>query len=174
MKENVPSLDEFIGDVEVFIELNEEGLEAVKDFWQHWSSFNSLIAQDSFAVHVDFFHLWNNFPQYKRYHPWKGGGMISLFLGLLSVWFSPSLGGLLIIFGIASYLRSKYIRSKDGKDFVENILKEAKLNPSNGGYVKLCLYYVTRCVKFVTPVGSACWPELPSNAITGKKSFVST
>ena len=176
MTESASSLDEFKTKIEAFVgqSLSEPASEAAEDFWEHWSSFSSLIAQRSLAVHVDALRLGMNFPQYKRYHVWKGAGTIALVLGIVSVWFLWQLGAVFIAAGIGLHLWGGRVKFKDAKDFSEELMKEATLNPSESGYARLCTHYIAGTIQLVSPVGSAHWPQHPSNVVTGKRSFIST
>lgn len=176
MRESAPSLDEFIADVEAMCgqSLTGPASEAAEDFWEHWSSFSSLIAQRSLALHVDALRLGTNFPQYKRYHAWKGAGTVVLLLGILSIWFLWQLGAALIAVGIGLHLWGGRIKFNDANDFAEELMNEATLNPSDGGYARLCANYIAGTIQLASPAGSAHWPQLPSNVITGEQSFVST
>ena len=176
MSESAPSLDEFKAKIEALFgqSLTGPASEAAKDFWANWSLFSSLIAQRSLAVHVDALRLGMNFPEYKRYHVWKGAGTIALLLGIVSVWFLWQLGSALIAVGIGLHLWGGRIKFNDAKDFAEELMKEATLNSSDGGYARLCAQYIAGTIQLVSPAGSAHWPQLPSNVVTGERSFVST
>ena len=176
MSENAPSLNEFKAKIEVLFgqSLTGPASEAAEDFWKHWSSFSSLIAQRSLAVHVDALRLGMNFPQYKHYHVWKGAGKVALLLGIVSVWFLWQLGAVLIATGIGLHLWGGRLKFNDAKDFAEALMKEATLNPSDGGYARLCANYIAGTIQLVSSAGSAHWPQFPSNAVTGEQSFIST
>lgn len=176
MSENVPSLDEFKRNIEALFgqSLTGAASEAAEDFWEHWSSFNSLIAQHSLAVHVDALRLGQNFPRYKRYHVWKGAGAVSLLLGIVAVWFLWQLGAVLIAAGIVLHLWGGRLKFNDAKNFAGELIKEATLNPGDGGYARLCANYIAGIIQLVSPAGSAHWPQHPSNVISGEQSFVST
>jgi len=176
ISKSAPSLDEFKAKIETLFgqSLTGPASEAAEDFWRHWSSFDALIAQRSLAVHVDALRLGMNFPQYKRYHVWKGAGKIALLLGIVSVWFLWQLGAVLIVAGIGLHLWGGSIKFNDAKDFAEELMREATLNPSDGGYARLCANYIAGTIQLVSPAGSAHWPQFPSNAVTGEQSFIST
>lgn len=176
MTERAPSLDEFKTEIEALFgqSLTEPASEAAEDFWEHWPSFSSLIAQRSLAVHVDALRLGMNFPQYKRYHVWKGAGKIVILLGIVSVWFLWQLGAVLLTAGIGLHLWGGRVKFKDAKNFAEELMKEATLNPSEAGYARLCAHYIAGTIQIVSSAGSAHWPQHPSNAVTGERSFIST
>lgn len=140
----------------------------------YWSSFSSLIAEHSLTVHVDALRLGMNFPQYKRYHVWKGVGTVSLLLGIVSLWFLWQFGAVLISAGIGLHLWGGHLKFSYAKNFAEELTKEATLNPADAGYARLCANYIAGIIQFVSPAGSAHWPQFPSNAITGEQSFIST
>lgn len=176
MSKSAPSLDEFKANIEALFgqSLTGPASEAAEDFWKHWSSLSSLIAQRSLAVHVDALCLSQNFPQYKRYHVWKGAGGVAFLLGIVSVWFLWQLGAVLIVAGIGLHFWARRLQFNDAKDFAEELIKEATLNPSDGGYARLCANYIAGTIRLVSPAGSAHWPQFPSNVVTGEQSFIST
>ena len=176
MVERTLSLDEFMAQIETLFgqSLTKPASDAAEDFWEHWSSFSALIAQRSLAVHVDALRLGMNFPQYKRYHIWKGAGTAVILLGIVFIWFLWQLGALFIVVGIGLHLWGGRVKSNDAKNFVEEIMEEATLNPSDGGYARLGAHYIAGIIQFVSPAGSAHWPQFPSNVVTGDRSFIST
>ncbi|GEM_PF-4463372 len=152
--------------------LRPAGLEAVKDFWQHWSSFHSLIAKDrlelrpvikktSNASTIDVFDL----PPYKRI---SYASAISLLGGFILIWFIWQLGIFLVVAGFLLFLLGNYLLRKDFEIFSQRITHEAL----NGGPEKLCCYYIIGLIELKTTVGRAAWPQYPSNAITGAKSVI--
>jgi hypothetical protein len=176
MSESPPSLDEFKAKVEILCgqSLTGPASEAVEDFWTHWSSFSSLIAERSLAVHVDALSLGMNFPQYKRYSACKGAGTVALLLGIVTVWFFWRLGAVLIAAGIGLYLWCGRLKVNDAKNLADELIKEATLNSADGGYARLCANYIAGTIQLVSPAASAHWPQFPSNAVTGEQSFIST
>lgn len=176
MDKNTPSLDEFKVKIETLLgqSLSRPALEATEDFWKHWDSLSLLISRRSLAVHVDALYLSQVFPQYTRYHTWKGAGIIALLLGMISIWFFWQLGTVLVVAGIGLRFWGNRVKYNDAKDFAEEIMKEATLNPSDDGYAKLCVNYIAGTIQLVSPAGIARWPQFPSNVITGEQSYIST
>jgi hypothetical protein len=72
------------------------------------------------------------------------------------------------------YLVSKRIMNNDAKQFEEEHMKDATLDPSDGGFAKLCANYIAGIIRISTPSSSAHWPQHPSNAITGQRTFIET
>lgn len=171
-----PSFDEFKSDLERLLgqALSAQSVAVAQDFWGNLDIFENLIASQSLAVHVDTLRLSMILPQYGRYHAWKGGGIVLTIIGIVLVWLLWQLGAALILFGAGTYLYGKYIRFNDAKEFGENLMKEATLRPYKGGFSSLCSHYLVGTIRLVSPKGSACWPQHPSNAITGERSFVQT
>jgi hypothetical protein len=103
--------------------------QVAEDFWNNWQSITELITKGQLAAHVDAFMLVRNFPQYGRYHRWKGGAILSIIAGLAIVWFVPPLGMILIIggFGLRSY--GNHLRFKDAKAFADEVMTGATNNP---------------------------------------------
>ena len=176
MTEKAPSLDEFKAQIETQSgqSLTKPASDAAEDFWEHWASFSALIAQHSLTVHVDALQLGMNFPQYKRYHIWKGAGTTAILLGIVSVWFLWQLGAFSIVVGIGLHLWGGRVKFNDARNLSEELMVEVTLNPSDGGYARLCAHYIAGTIQIVSPTGSAHWPEFPSNVVTGQRVFVST
>ena len=176
MPESAPSLDEFKAQIEALFgqPLTKPASDATEDFWEHWSLFSTLIAQRSLDIQVDALRLGMNFPQYKRYHIWKAAGKIAILLGVVSVWFLWQLGVFFIVVGASLHLWGGRVKSDDAKNFSEELMEEVALNASDSGYARLCSHYIAGTIQLVSPIGSAHWPQFPSNVVTGKQTFVST
>ena len=170
------SLDDFIGQIErdVGRELTAPATEAATDFWSHWDSFSGLILRRQLSAHVDPFSLARNFPQYRRYHTWKGGGMIVLLLGFAVVWFVWPVGVFLLLGGFGLRTYGNRVRFNDAKAFAEEVMTGATLSATDAGCARLCATYIAGIVELVTPVASAHWPQHPSNVITGRRTLVDT
>ena len=176
MSESAPSLDEFKSQIEALFgqSLTEPACEAAEDFWKHWSSFRSFIAEQSLSVHVDTLRLGVTSPQYKRYHVWKGMSKTAFIIGIIAVWFLWQMGAALIAVGIGLHFWGDRVKSNDAKRFAEDLITEATLKASDGGYARLCANYIGGTIQLVSPVGSAHWPQFPSNAVSGEHSLIST
>ena len=176
MSESQPSLDEFKSELEGLFgqPLTEPAEAAAKDFWENWSSFSLAISNRSLAVHTDALRLGMQFPEYKRYHVWKGTGTVALLVGLVTVWFFWPVGVAFIVGGIALHMWGSRVRYRDASDFAENLMKEATLNPAKGGYAGLCSHYIAGTIQLASPQGAAHWPQYPSDALTGTRSFIDT
>jgi len=103
-----------------------------------------------------------------------GWGKIVILLAIIPMLFIWQLGAALIATGIGLYFWGRHIRFHDAKDFAEELMKDATINPAGGGYARLCANYVAGIIKLVSPTGSSHWPQFPSNVITGEKSFIPT
>ena len=176
MPESSPSLDKFKAQMEASFgqPLTKPASDAAEDFWEHLSLFSVLIAQRSLTVHVDALRLGMNFPQYKRYHIWKGAAKVAILLGIIAVWFLWQMGAFFLVVGAGLHLWGGRVKSRDAKNFCEELMEEVALNPSNGGYAKLCCHYIAGTIQLVSPTGSAHWPQFPSDVVTGKQTFIST
>jgi len=170
------SLDDFTGQIERTFgkKLTGPANEAATDFWNYWKSFEDLMSRRQLSARVDSLFLANNFPQYRRYHKWKGGGTIVLLLGLAVVWFFWPVGVALLLGGFGLRLYGNRVRFNDAKAFAEDIMKDATLNPTDAGYARLCANYIAGIIELATPMASAHWPQHPSNAITGGRTFIDT
>jgi len=176
MEKRSISLDDFKDQIERAFgkKLTGPANEAATDFWNHWESFEDLISQRQLSAHVDPIFLAHNFPQYRRYHTWKGGGIILLLLGLAGIWFFWPVGVALLLGGFGLRLYGNRVRFNDAKDFAEDVMKDATLNPTDAGYARLCTNYIAGIIEIATPVASAHWPQHPSNSITGGRTFIDT
>lgn len=174
MGDEKPSFDEFKRQLENLFgrPLNDQATAAAQDFWESWGGFTELIARRSLSVHVDALRLGMNFPEYRRYHPWKGAGKLLIVVGVIAVWFYWPVGVLSICVGLGAHLYGNWVRVSDSKQFSENLMKEATLSPAQGGYAGLCSHYIAGTIALVTPGASAHWPQRPSNVVDGTKSFI--
>jgi len=174
VSESAPSLNDFKSDIEDLFgqALTGPASEAAEDFWKHWESFTDLLSKRQLSVRVDPYFLARNFPQYRRYHTWKGAGIIVLLFGLAVIWFFWPAGVALFAGGIGLHLYSNRNRHNNAKSFAEDLMKEATLNPTEGGYAQLCANYIAGIIQLATPMASAHWPQHPSNAITGDRTFI--
>jgi hypothetical protein len=176
MAVSAPSLDEFKAQMEALFgqSLNRPASDAAEDFWEHWSSFSTLIRQRSLTVNVDALRLGMNLTQYQRYRIWKGLGIIAILFGIISVWFHWQLGVSFIVVGTGLHMWGGRVKFDDCKNFSEDLMEEATLNPSGGGYGRLCVHYIAGTIQLVSPTGSALRPQFPSNVVTGERTFIST
>jgi len=176
MDQAKPSLDEFKLNIEQLLGqgLTEPASQAVEDFWGNWGLFSGFITNRSLAVHVDVLCLGQNFPEYRRYQTWKGAGIVTLLGGIIVIWFFWKIGVALIALSIGLHYWGSRMKFNAAKDFAEQLMKSATLNPSKGGYAGLCAHYIAGIIQLVSPLGSAHWPQFPSNVIDGKRSFIQT
>jgi len=176
MGKGKPSLHEFKANIETIFgqQLNGPAQKAAEDFWNNWTSFGTLISARSLAVHVDALKLCRNFPEFKRYNSWRGAGIITFIVGIISFFFSWKIGAVITVFGVGFYYWGGRVRFNDAKNFAEKLMKEATLNPSSGGYAGLCANYIAGIIQVVSPSGSAHWPQYMSNVISGERTFIET
>ncbi|MDY6825496.1 MAG: hypothetical protein SWH68_17120 [Thermodesulfobacteriota bacterium] len=159
------SLDSFISQIEETFgkKLTVPASEAAEDFWNYWEEFTEFISNRQLSATVDPLFLAHNFPQYRRYHTWKGAGIVLILVCLGIIWFWWYIGIILLLigFGLRSY--GNRVRFNDAKDFAEEIMKEATLSAASTGYARLCANYIAGIVELATPQASAHWPQHPSN-----------
>jgi hypothetical protein len=173
MKERVPTLQNFKEGIENLFgqALNEPASEAAQDFWNHWTLFTSAIGTRSLSIQVDPFFLGHHFPQYKRYHVWKGSGKVLALLGIIVVWFFWQVGIAILLVGVGLHSVGNGIRFRDAKGFADGLLIEAEANATRG-YPAICANYIAGIIQLVSPQGSARWPQCPSNSVTGQSSLI--
>lgn len=176
MGQDKPTLDEFKANIETIFgqQLTGPAIKAAEDFWSNWTSFAALISARSLTVHVDALRFSRNFPEYKRYNTWRGAGIITFIVGIISFFFSWKIGAVITAFGAGFYYWGGRVRFNDAKNFAEKLMREATLNPSSGGYAGLCANYIAGIIQIVSPSGSAHWPQYPSNVTNGERTFVAT
>jgi hypothetical protein len=174
----IPAFEQFMVTIEGMMgrRLTYPAVEAVRDFYDNWHSFIGLISNRQFSVQVDPFSLAHNYPQYRRYQIWTGGALILVLIGLvlIAMWFFWQVGLPLLIGAMVMRLLSKRIMRNDAKQFAEELMKDATLKPSDGGFAKLCANYIAGIIHISTPSYTAHWPQHPSNAITGQRTFIET
>jgi hypothetical protein len=176
MFEARPTLEDFKGQLERLFgqALSPQAEEAARDFWDCWDSFQLEIARRGLSVHVDALHLGTIFPEYKRYHAWKGAGSVLIIIGALVVWFLWPVGLALLLGGVAAHAIGNWRRFNDAKQFAESLMKKATLQDRDGGFAGLCSNYIAGTIQFATTKGTAHWPQHASNALTGMHTRVST
>ena len=169
-------LDEFTRQIECIFgrTLTPPARQAATDFWNHWREFAALISRRRLSARVDPFFLARNFPQYRRYHTWKGAGIVLLGLGLITVWFAWPIGVALLVGALAARSYGNHVRFNDAKAFAEEVMKEATLSASDAGFARLCANYVAGVIELATPECSAHWPQHPSNVLTGHCTQIDT
>jgi len=165
--ENIPTMDEFKKSIEELVgqQLTEPARAVAEDFYANWSSFNTLLSNNSLSVQVDPLFLSLNLPEYNRYHRWKGLGNLLFILGIVVVWFHWIIGTALLLIGTGLYFWGSHIRFNDAKCFSEALINEAMFSPSEGGYAKLCAHYIARTIQLKSPTNTAHWPQYPSDII---------
>jgi len=174
MSDIVPSLEEFKSDIELQLgyPLTDSVAEAVEDFWKNWSLFDSIIAEHLLSIKVDVPSLAESRPDFSHYLWWSGAGTAGVIIGLVMVWFFGQAGIALIVLGLCLHVYGNRVRLKDVKRFAEELIQVVVQNRAGGGYAKLCSHYISGIVHLTSPAGSAYWPQHPSNAVTGKRSFI--
>ena len=175
---DIPTFEQFKITVESMMgkSLTYRAIEAIRDFHNYRHSFIELTSRGQLSVQVDSSSLAHNYPQYRRYQIWTGGAFILALIGLvlIFVWFFWQVGLPLLIGTVVMYLVSKRIMNNDAKQYEEELMKDATLNPFDGGFAKLCANYIAGIIHISTPSYSAHWPQHPSNAITGQRTFIET
>lgn len=170
------SFDNFTRQIEQTVgqKLTLPASEAAEDFWNHWESVTELIAQRQLTARVSPLFLAHHYPQYRRYHTWRGGSILVLIAGLAVVWLSWPIGVVLLLGGFGLWLNGNRVRFNDAQAFAKEVMAGAKLSASDGGYARLCANYIAGIIELATPQASAHWPQHPSNVITGVLTFIDT
>jgi hypothetical protein len=144
---DIPTFEQFKITIESMIgkSLTYSAIEAARDFHDYWYSFIELTSHRQLSAQIDPLFLAHYYPQFRRYQVWKGGGLILALIGLvlIVVWFFWQVGLPLLIGAGVMYLVSKRIMNNDAKQFEEELMKDATLNPSDGGFAKLCANYIS-------------------------------
>ena len=173
---DIPTFEQFKITVESMMgkSLTYPAIEAVRDFHDYWHLFSEMTSHGQLSVQVDSLSLAHNYPQYRRYQIWTGGAFILALIGLvlIFVWFFWQVGLPLLIGTLVMYLVSKRIMNNDAKQFKEELMKDATLNPSDEGFARLCANYIAGIIHISTLSYSAHWPQHPSNAITGRRTYI--
>lgn len=143
----------------------------VEDFWNSWSPFETAVAAGTVSLSVDMFHLGRNFPDYKRYHPWKGAGKLILALAFVIVWFQWIFGAIVGLIGFALHIYGEHLRKADGQRFMKSLITSVTEGTPTG-MANLCAHYIAGTVELVNGPSRAYWPLYPSNVLTGKNARV--
>lgn len=147
---------------------------AAEDFWRNWSAIFEGIANDSIILNPDMIFLSRNFPEYGRYHIWKGLALIAFLVGIVLLFFYWPAGVILLLVGVGCNFYSKFKKVADGKKFIEELRKEVIQNLLSKGVAKLCAHYIAGTIQLASANGQAHWPQYPSDVITGDKNFIPT
>lgn len=174
MFEPRPTFDDFKDQLERLFGqvLTSQAQDAATDFWDCWDSFQLEVARRGLSIRVDALRLGMNFPEFKRYHIWKGTGTVLLIVGVVVVWFFWPVGLILLLSGIGSHAIGNWRRFHDAKKFSEELMKQATLHDKEGGFASLCANYITGTIQLATSKGAAHWPQHPSNALTGMSTRI--
>jgi hypothetical protein len=174
MSSQKPSLQKFQEQIEAAFgqPLTSTASLAAEDFWRNWSAFLERISNDSITLNPDMLFLSRNFPEYGRYHIWKGLTITSLLIGAVLLFFYWPVGVILLLLSVGCYFFSKYKKVADGKRFIKGLRKELIQNPLSKGMAKLCAHYIAGTIQLESTDGRAHWPQYPSNVITGKIEFI--
>ncbi len=147
---------------------------AAEDFWRNWPVIFEGISNDSIIIKTDMLFLSRNFPEYGKYHIWKGLALISFLAGIVMLFFYWQAGVIIIVVGVCSNFYSKLKKVATVKKFTEDMRKEIIQNPLSMGMAKLCAHYIAGIVQFSSAKCKAHWPQYPSNVITGEIEFIPT
>lgn len=152
--------------------LNQEAEVAARDFWKNVSLIAEGVSQGNIAINVDVLSLSRAFPEYKTYQVWKGLG-IFIFLAALPVFFfswKTSVGILAASMIIYSMGNAK--RRAIGQRFVSDIQASITAGDMAKGLGKLCAHYIAGHLQLASVTGRAHWPQMPSDVLTGQRTFI--
>lgn len=147
---------------------------AAEDFWGNWSAIFEGISNDWITVQPDMLLLSKNFPEYRKYHIWKGLSLITFLAGIILLFFYWQAGVCLLILGFGLNYYSKYKKVSDGRRFVKDLKKEVIQSPQSKGMAKLCSHYIAGAIQLSKGFNQARWPQYPSTVITGMIRFIPT
>lgn len=171
-----PPLQKFKEQIEAVFEqsLTSAASLAAEDLWRNWSAIFEEISNNSIIIKTDTLFLSRNFPEYGKYHIWKGLALISFFAGIVLLFFYWQTGVIIMVIGVCSNFYSRFKKVTAGKKFTEDLRKEIIQNPLSMGMAKLCAYYIAGIIQLSSDKGKAHWPQYPSNVIIGEIEFIPT
>lgn len=174
MEKGKPTVSEFKEQLESHFgqSLNSRADEAAEDFWNYWELFSNSVKNQDLNPLVDFLYLGINFPEYKRFHAYKGLGKILIVVGLITLFISWKIGVVILVIGFFANTYGDKKKRMDGQQFYDDLMSAITTNPNEQGFSKLCSYYIGGIVKLVTSNGEAVWPQHPSNAVTGDHTTI--
>lgn len=176
MNTQKPPLQKFKEKIEAVFEqsLTSAASLAAEDLWRNWSAIFEEISNNSIIIKTDTLFLSRNFPEYGKYHIWKGLALISFFAGIVLLFFYWQAGVIIMVIGVCSNFHSRFKKVTAGKKFTEDLRKEIIQNPLSMGMAKLCAHYIAGIIQLSSAKGKAHWRQYPSNVITGEIEFIPT
>lgn len=154
-------------------EINAEIEKAIKDFWDHRDEFVASISDDSITLLTNMNILSKHAPAYRKYHAVGSLGILFLIIGILALIFSYVVGGIIIVIGILLRSISKYIKKRDGDNFIQEFINEVKANGFNG-IPKICTLYISELIRLQGSEGGAHWPQYPSDVFSGSVNLIAS
>lgn len=168
------SLAEFIERLQELLgqPLNDRAALAAEDFLRHMDAIRAGITSNQIRIGVDMLFLALNFPEYKRYHVWKGIGWILLPVSLVTFFFSWKISVSIIAASFSFFELGNYKRHSDGRRFQEKLVKGASTTNDPDGMAIICAHYIAGSIGFLTPSFRASWPLYPSTVFSGEHRFI--
>jgi len=152
--------------------LNDRAALAADDFLRHMDAIRDGIASKQIRIGVDMLFLALNFPEYKRYHVWKGVGWILLPVALIVFFLSWKISVSIVAASFFFFALGNYKRHSDGRRFQEELVEGASNESDPDGMAKICAHYIAGTIGFLTPSFRVSWPLYPSTVFTGERRFI--
>jgi len=154
--------------------LNEKASLAAADFWRHMSRIRNGIRTREISILVDMLFLTRQFPEYKRYHAWKGLAIVLIPVALVAFFFHWQFGvvAVLVSFGARTY--GNRIKQSDASQFASELVNGITQSDSIVPIAKICAHYIAGTIALVSHRINVHWPLYPSCVLDGTKRFVET
>jgi hypothetical protein len=152
---------------------------AAEDVWSNWDEIRDAVTEGDILLVTDPFFHSIKYPSLSNFHMYRGFGIILLGIGvvtgivggLLASVFGPVLwqGALICLaMGVGVFFWGRYVQAHDSRAYRKRMVERVVWHQEDGGIIDLCVEYLAGAIGFEGPHGRTFWPQLPSNALTGK------
>lgn len=132
--------------------LNEKASAAAADFWKHMSEIRNGIRSREISIMIDMLFLARQFPEYKRYHIWKGLGIVLIPVAVVAFFFQWQVGvaAILASFGARAY--GNRVKQSDASRFASELIEGVTQSDSIVPVVKICAHYIAGIISFASHI----------------------
>jgi len=152
--------------------LNEKAEAATQDFWRNVYAISEGVSQGSIVINVDVLALARAFPEYKIYQIWKGLTILVFVVALPIFIFSWEIAIGVLVVSVVCHVIGNIQRRLTGQKFISNIQAAIATGDISKGIANLCAQYIAGNVQLASSHGSAHWPQIPSDVLTGQQNFI--
>ena len=160
-------------------DLSGPAQKAAEDIWNNWDEIRDAVKEGDILLVTDPFFHSIKYPNLSNFHMFRGFGIIMLGTGvltaivggLLTSVFGPVLwqGALICLaLGVGVFFWGRYVQERDSRAYRKRMVERVVWHQEDGGIIDLCVEYLAGGIGFEGPHGRTFWPQIASNALTGK------